>query len=132
MEKGITLKLKMAVTSDKSATSMGSGTLKVLATPAMIALIEETAWRSVAQYLEPGQATVGTHLDINHLAPTPIGAEICCETVLTAVEGRKLTFEANVFDEHGLIGNGKHERFVINADKFQLKANAKINDMSKI
>lgn len=125
MEKGITLTLKTIVTPDKSAASMGSGTLDVLATPAMIALIEETAWRSVAQYLEPGQATVGTKLDINHLAPTPLGMEVCCETVLTGVEGRKLTFEARVFDASGIIGNGTHERFIINADKFQAKANAK-------
>lgn len=130
MEKGIALTLKMAVTPDKSAASMGSGTLDVLATPAMIALIEETAWRSVASFLDPGQATVGTNLQIKHLAPTPLGMDIRCETVLVAVEGRKLTFEANVYDDGGLIGSGTHERFVIDADRFQAKANSK-SDTSK-
>lgn len=117
--------METTVTDGKSAVAMGSGTLKVFATPAMIALIEETAWRSVAPHLEAGQATVGTALNISHLAPTPIGMKVRCETVLTAVEGRKLTFEASVYDEAGIIGKGTHERFIINSDKFQAKADAK-------
>lgn len=131
MEKGITLTLRTIVTPNKSASYMGSGTLDVLATPAMIALIEETAWRSVAPHLEPDQATVGTSLNINHLAPTPIGMEIWCETVLTAIDGRKLTFEVHVFDALGTIGSGTHERFIINAIKFQAKANAKADNTAK-
>lgn len=126
MEKGITLSMETTVTAEKSAVVMGSGTLSVFATPAMTALIEETAWRSVAPHLEEGQTTVGTSLNISHLAPTPIGMKVRCETVLTAVEGRKLVFEASVYDEAGIIGKGTHERFIINSEKFQAKANAKL------
>lgn len=131
MEAGITFSIETTVTPDKSASSMRSGTLDVFATPAMIALIEETAWKSVAPQLEQGQATVGTALNINHLAPTPLGMKVRCETNLTAIDGRKLTFEAHVYDESGLIGNGTHERFIINAEKFQSKANAKLTGNGK-
>jgi len=104
---------------------MGSGQLPVFATPAMIALIEKTAWQSAAPYLEEGQGTVGTRLDIAHVAPTPIGMKVRCETVLTEMDGRKLVFTVQVFDEKGLIGEGKHERFIINNEKFLSKAEAK-------
>lgn len=125
MEAGITFSIDTKVTSEQTASVMRSGTLNVFATPAMVALIEETAWKSVAPHLEQGQATVGTALNTSHLAPTPVGMKVRCETVLKAVDGRKLTFEACVYDETGLIGKGSHERFIINADKFQAKAEAK-------
>lgn len=126
METGIKHSLEITVDQSLSAAAMHSGTLNVFATPAMVALIEETAWKSVAPHLEEGQATVGTALNIQHIAPTPLGMKVRCETVLTAVNGRKLTFEAKVYDETGLIGSGTHERFIISADKFQAKANAKL------
>lgn len=128
MDTGIKHSIEITVTKDKTAATMGSGTLDVFATPAMTALIEETAWRSVAPYLEQGQATVGTMLDIKHIAPTPLGMKVRCETTLTAVDGRKLTFEANVYDEAELVGSGTHERFIINAAKFQSKADSKLNN----
>ena len=103
------------VTADESnsAKTMGSGTLDVFATPAMIALMEKTAWTSVAPYLEAGEGTVGIHLDISHDAPTPLGMTITCESELVEIDGRKLT----------VIGRGTHERFVILEEKFQEKAN---------
>lgn len=125
MEIGIKNAIEITVGSAQSAAAMRSGTLNVFATPAMVSLIEETAWKSVAPCLEEGQATVGTALNIEHLAPTPLGMKVRCETVLTAIDGRKLTFEAKVYDAAGLIGRGTHERFIIFADKFQAKANAK-------
>lgn len=125
MEAGIKLSTEITVDSTLSAASMRSGTLDVLATPAMIALIEKTAWQSVSPYLEQGQATVGTALNIKHIAPTPLGMKVRCDTVLTKIDGRKLTFKADVYDETGLIGCGMHERFIVNAGKFQAKANAK-------
>lgn len=125
METNIKNTKEIKVTSDMSALSVGSGTLKVFATPAMIALIEETAWRSVAPSLEKGQSTVGTKLNVSHVAPTPIGMNVKCETELTQVDGRRLVFNVNVYDETGLIGTGVHERFIINADKFQSKTDAK-------
>lgn len=125
MEAGIKLSTEITVDSAMSAATMRSGTLDVLATPAMIALIEKTAWESVSPYLEQGQTTVGTALNIKHLAPTPLGMKVRCDTVLTEIDGRKLTFKADVYDEAGLIGSGTHERFIVNADKFQAKADAK-------
>ncbi|MCD8297466.1 MAG: thioesterase family protein [Prevotella sp.] len=125
MEKGIKNSLEITVTENMSAAIMKSGSLKVLATPAMIALIEETAWKSVQPFLENGQSTVGTCLNINHVAPTPIGMKVRCDTELIEVNGRKLIFDVKVYDECGLIGNGSHERFVISAEKFQTKADNK-------
>lgn len=125
MEKGIKNTIKIIVTNNKTAAAMGSGTLQVFATPAMIALIEETAWRSVTPYLEDGQSSVGTKLDISHISPTPLGMTVKCETELTEIDGRRLVFKTDVYDEMGLIGTGTHERFIINADKFQKKADAK-------
>ena len=104
METGIKNIIEIKVNSNNTAEAMGSGILSVFATPAMVALIEETAWRSVAPYLEEGQSTVGTKLDIEHVSPTPVGMAVKCETELTEVDGRRLKFNANVYDETGLIG----------------------------
>lgn len=125
MEIGIKNILEITVTGNLTAAAVGSGTLNVYATPAMIALIEETAWKSVAPYLEEGQSTVGTRLDVSHVAPTPLGMTVRCETELTEVDGRRLVFAVNVYDEAGLIGKGTHERFIIMSEKFQAKADSK-------
>lgn len=125
MEIGIKNTLEITVTSNLTAAAVGSGTLNVYATPAMIALIEETAWKSVAPYLEEGQSTVGTRLDVSHVAPTPLGMTVRCETELTEVDGRRLVFAVNVYDEAGVIGKGTHERFIIMSEKFQAKADLK-------
>ena len=125
MEIGIKNVIEIEVNDDNTAAAMGSGTLAVFATPAMIALIEETAWRSVEPYLEDGQCTVGTKLDVSHLSPTPVGMAVKCETELVGVDGRCLKFKAEVFDETGLIGTGTHERFIVYSEKFQTKAGGK-------
>ena len=125
MEKGIKFSIERKVTEYMTARVMGSGTLDVFATPSMIALIEETAWRSVAPQLESGMATVGTLLNVAHVAPTPVGMTVKCETELTEVDGRCLVFSVKVSDECGEIGRGTHERFIINEEKFQKKADAK-------
>lgn len=108
-----------------SAVAMGSGTLKVFATPAMVALMEETAWKSVASHLEEGSGTVGTALNIQHTAATPLGMKVTCESELIAVDGRKLTFHVVAKDEAGVIGEGEHQRFIVIDDKFQAKADSK-------
>ena len=125
METGIKNSIELIVTNDKTAATMGSGTLEVFATPAMIALIEETAWKSVMPYMEDKQATVGTKLDICHIAPTPLGMIVKCKTELIEIDGRRLKFKAEVYDEKGLIGTGTHERFIIDVEKFQAKADSK-------
>lgn len=109
-----------------SAKTMGSGSLDVFATPAMIALMEETAWKSVQPYLEEGQGSVGIQLNVDHLSATPLGMKVRCESEVTAVEGRKLTFKVAAYDEAGLIGEGTHQRFIVDNEKFQGKANKKL------
>ena len=116
----------ITVTEDKTAGAVGSGELKVYGTPSMIALIEETAWMSVAEYLEEGECTVGTKLDVEHLAATPVGMKVCCKTELTEIDGRRLVFSVDVEDEKGQVGRGIHERFIVNGEKFQKKADEKI------
>ena len=113
------------VTNENSAASMGSGLLPVYATPAMIALIEKAACESVLPHLEDGCGTVGTELKVKHLAATPLGMTVTAKTELVAVEGRKLTFKVEAFDEAGKIGEGEHERFIIQNEKFMAKTNAK-------
>ncbi len=99
------------MTEANTAKTMGSGTLDVFATPAMIALMELTAWKSVAPYLEEGNGTVGSYLDIHHNAPTPVGMTVTCESELIQVDGRKLTFRLTARDAAGVVGEGTHERF---------------------
>ncbi len=109
-----------------SAKTMGSGSLDVFATPAMIALMEETAWKSIQPYLEEGQGSVGIQLNVDHLAATPLGMKVHCESEVTAVEGRKIEFKVAAYDEVGLIGEGTHQRFIVENEKFQGKANKKL------
>lgn len=122
---GIKGKQSVMASEENSAKSMGSGTLDVFATPAMIALMEKTAWMSVADELEEGCSTVGIQLDVSHDAPTPLGMQVTCESELIGIEGRKLTFRLRAYDEQGNVGQGIHERFIINDEKFQIKANEK-------
>ncbi len=126
LEIGIKGKQEITVTDENSALAMGSGTLKVFATPLMAALMEKTAWMSVAPYLEEGQCTVGTKLNLSHVASTPIGMKVFCESELTAMDGRKLTFSITVNDEAELIGKCDHERFIVDDEKFQKKTDAKM------
>ena len=109
-----------------TAKKLGSGELLVYATPAVIALIEKAAWKSVISELEKGQGTVGTRLDVSHLAATPVGMTVWCETELTEVDGRRLVFSVRAFDEVGLIAEGTHERFIVLNDKFLQKADNKL------
>ncbi|MDO4719216.1 MAG: thioesterase family protein [Peptostreptococcaceae bacterium] len=125
LETGIRGRQEERVEEKNSAFAMGSGQLYVFATPAMVALMEKTAWMSVAEYLDEGYGTVGVSLDIRHLAATPLGMNVYCETELIQIEGRKLTFSVKAFDETGIIGEGNHERFIVENGKFQQKADAK-------
>ena len=124
---GIKGRLEQTVTPELTADRIGSGLVQVFATPMMIALIEKTCNDSVAPLLEPGQGTVGTHVDVSHCAATPVGMRVWCESQLIEVDRRRLLFEVKAYDECGLIGEGRHERFIIDSAKFQAKINAKKN-----
>jgi predicted thioesterase len=105
---------------------MGSGTLPVFATPSMIALMENTAYRSVAPYLEPGQSTVGTSIQVRHTSATPVGMEVRCEAELVEVDRKRLVFSVKAYDAAGLIGEGTHERFIVEDQRFLSKAQGKL------
>ncbi len=126
IEKGIKGRLEQTVTPEMSAARVGSGLVDVLATPMMIALVERTCNDSVLPRLEPGQGTVGTLVNVTHCAATPIGMRVWCESELVEVNRRRLVFSVRVYDECGLIGEGTHERFVIDMEKFQAKVQAKV------
>ncbi|MGN1081815.1 MAG: thioesterase family protein [Acutalibacteraceae bacterium] len=108
-----------------TAAAVGSGNLRVFATPAMIALMEETCAACAAPFLDKGCTTVGISVNITHSSATPVGMKVHCDCVLEKVDGRKLVFSVKAFDERGLIGGGTHERFIVFAEKFQQKTDLK-------
>lgn len=126
LKTGIRNSKELTVTEDMTAAAAGSGGQRVFSTPHMIALMETTAWASVEPYLEEGKSTVGTHLDIAHLSASPVGAHIICESELTEIDRRKLVFNVRASDDAGLIGEGTHERFIIDIEKFMSNTESKI------
>ena len=125
LQPGIKAEKSLTVTDANTAKTMGSGTLDVFATPAMVALIEQTAYTSIESELEPGWGSVGTSLNIQHLSATPVGMTVTATTELVEVDRRRLVFHAEVYDEKGLVGKGTHERFLVENEKFQAKADKK-------
>jgi fluoroacetyl-CoA thioesterase len=101
-----------------TAAAVGSGLVKGLATPTMIGLMEGAAVAAVADALPPGTSSVGTRVDVRHLAPTPVGMKVVAEARLTEVDRRRLTFEVSVADEKGMVGQGIHERYIIDSARF--------------
>ncbi len=128
LEKGIKGFGELVVNESNTAEALGSGSLAVLATPSMIALMEKTARLSVDPFLEEGQSTVGTLVNVKHLSATPVGMKVTCNTELVEIDRRRLVFHVECSDEKGLIGEGDHERFIIDAEKFMSKASAKLSE----
>ena len=122
---GAKLSLSAAVTPDKLASTMKSGELPVFATPAMAALMEETAAALLKPFLDEGETSVGTALNLAHLAATPEGLTVTAEAEITAVDRRKVSFRVIARDPAEEIGRADHDRFVVNAEKFLEKANRK-------
>ena len=119
METGLTYTASATVTDGLTAASMGSGDMAVLATPAMMALMEHAAMKAVADALPEGSTTVGAHISSSHLRPTAVGRKVSATAVLTAVEDRKLTFDIQAEDEQGnVIGKGTHVRYVVDRARF--------------
>ncbi len=110
------------VLEEETALHMRSGSLRVFATPAMIAKMEQASCGVLEEFLEDGETTVGTAMDIQHLAPTPVGGRYSVRAEVIAVNGREITFHVSASDETGEIGSGTHKRFLVNAEKFQAKA----------
>ena len=119
---GIKGSQEMTARAEHSANNVGDGMLDVFSTPSMIALMEKTAWASIEPYLDNGVGTVGTQMNVKHQAATPIGKKIRCESELIQADGRRLVFTVKAYDEAGQIGEGEHERFIVQKEKFQEKA----------
>jgi predicted thioesterase len=122
---GLTGSSEILVGTRDTAPHVGSGKVKVLATPVMVSLMEEAALNAVEGLLPAGHQTVGIRLDISHTAATPVGMRVTARAELTKVEGRRLTFRVSASDEKELIGEGVHERIVINVARFDQRAQDK-------
>ena len=127
LETGIKGKAGFTVENQHTAKSLRSGGLDVLATPMMVALMEEAALTSVRPYLDEGMDTVGTSISVSHLSATPVGLKAWAESELVEIDRRRLVFSVKAYDEMGLIGEGTHERFVVDMEKFTAKCYSKLN-----
>ncbi|MBQ8216198.1 MAG: thioesterase family protein [Clostridia bacterium] len=114
------------VTTEQTAKAMGSGSLAVLATPALVALMEECACKALEGFLEEGQTSVGTALTMHHTAATPVGMEVRVKAEVSKIDGRKIVFTITAEDEKGEIGNCTHERFLVMAERFTEKTYQKL------
>jgi fluoroacetyl-CoA thioesterase len=122
---GLIAEITLTVSGADTATRWGSGLVPVFSTPALVGLMESAAVKALSGHLASGQTTVGGHIDVRHLAATPIGMKVRAKAELTAVEGRKLTFKIQAWDEVELIGEADHDRVVIDEAKFVARVQAK-------
>lgn len=118
LKTGVKGEIKQTVDIKDTASAYGSGLVEVFATPAMIALMEKTCLESVSNYLDKKESTVGIKVDVSHIKATPLGDTIICRSELIEIDRKRLVFKVWAIDESGKIGEGFHERFVINKDKF--------------
>lgn len=121
LEKGLSARSAATVVPGNTAAAMGSGDLPVFATPSMVALMENAAMTAAAAALPAGSTTVGAEMNVTHIKPSGLGAEITATAVLAEVEGRKLTFNVGARDAGGMIGEGVHIRYVVDREKFMAK-----------
>ncbi len=124
---GASAELEHTVTDADTASHWGSGGLPVFSTPSLVGLMEMTAVHALEGTLQPDQTTVGGRIDVRHLAATPVGMQVRARAELIAIEGRKLVFKVQAWDEVELIGEAEHDRFVIDKTKFMTKVKAKGN-----
>jgi fluoroacetyl-CoA thioesterase len=122
---GLVGETRVMVDATNLASSFGANAVDVYATPALVALIENAAIKAVDHLLPSGSGTVGTHLDLRHLAATPPGLEVWARAELVEVEGRRLKFKVEAFDPSEKIGEGTHERFIVDLGRLIARAQAK-------
>lgn len=118
LQPGVTGEVRTRVDSTNVASAVGAGGVDVFGTPYMIALMEAASWQAVQPHLEPGLTTVGTVVEIRHLAATPMGMGVRATSELVEVDGRRLVFRVEAFDEREKIGEGRHERYIVQREKF--------------
>ena len=129
IEIGAKMTVEKTVTPELTAQTAGSGMLPVFGTPFMTAMMENAAAGVLQPYLEEGKGSVGTHLDVSHDAPTPIGMKVWAEVEITAVSenGKMVDFAVQAWDEKGPIGKGTHTRAIISNERFLTRCNAKLD-----
>jgi len=125
---GLTGTAEIVVGTRDTAPHVGSGKIGVLATPIMVNLMEAAALQAVERFMPPGHQTVGTHLDVKHFAATPVGLRVVAYAELAKVEGRTLTFRIRAEDEREPIGEGFHERLIINVERFDVRMQKKLGN----
>ena len=126
LEIGMQHSATATVTQDMTAAAMKSGLVPVLATPILVALLENTCLECVAPALEEGQTTVGTQVNVSHQAATPVGMEVRLSCTLTEIDRRRLVFAVEAWDACECISKGTHERFIVSMDKFIAKTQEKL------
>lgn len=126
MEIGMKFSQTKPVTDSVTAASFGEGLMPVLATPYLIAFLEDTAARCVEGELPEGQITLGTMVNVKHLSAAPVGEDVTCEAVLTGIDRRRLMFDVRCWDDAGLISEGTHERFIADIGPFLERTYAKL------
>ena len=122
---GLSAELKITVSETDTASQWGSGLVPVYSTPALVGLMEAAAVKALEAALETGQTSVGGHIDVHHLAATPVGMTVRARAELTAIDGRKLTFQVDAWDEVEKIGEALHERFVVDTARFIARSMSK-------
>jgi len=115
---GLIGEAEMVVSETNTAKHLGSGNISVLATPEIIRLMEKASVAAVDHLLPEGYLTVGNHLDVRHVAPTPVGMTVRARSILESVDENKLTFHVEAWDEHEMVGTGTHRRVIVNRQKF--------------
>ena len=127
---GLKAVAKQEVTSDLTATHIGSGSLSVYATPAMASLVEHTCASMVSELLPEGQTTVGVEIHLRHLAPTPVNSVVQIQAEVVTVDNNLIFFKAQIFDEVELVGEADHRRAVVEIDRFLKRVDAKVSELS--
>jgi predicted thioesterase len=122
---GLNAEISITVTESDTAAKLGSGLVPVFGTPALVALMESAAVKVLEGRLDAGQTTVGGRIDVRHLAATPVGMKVRARAELTSVDGRKLIFQIEAWDEVEKIGEASHERFIVDMEKFTARAQGK-------
>ena len=126
LKPGLSARLERTVKYEETANWFDEGLPKVFSTPFMIAMMEVVSYKAVKEHLPEGYSAVGTIVDIEHLSATPVGAKVWAQATLVEADRARLMFDVEAYDEAGLIGKGRHERFIIEEEKFMSKTRKKI------
>jgi predicted thioesterase len=127
---GLKGKAHILVGEEQTAPRVGSGRVRVLATPVMINMMEAAALDAIENLLPPGHQSLGTHLDVGHYAATPVGMTLRATAEVTRIEGRNVTFRVEAFDDRERIGDGTHTRMVVNVERFDARIQKKLKGES--